>query len=314
LRRLWGAFRQARVILTANNYRVFDHLRKPQSARTVAKRLNTDLRATSILLDALTGLGLLKKMNNRYINSALADRFLVSESPYFQGDILRHADVLWKNWSALDDVIKTGKPHHEWHDQEAFILGMHNLAVLKVKDVIRRIGMRGVKTALDLGGGPGTYSLEMARRGIQVTLFDREETIEIAKRVIQKSGFTIKHPIRYIKGDFLEDDIGDDYDLIFISQVLHAYSEEDVVHLFRKCKRALNKGGRLVIQEFYISSDLTTPASSALFSVNMLVNTEGGRCYSPDELKRWLRDTGFVYSGSFIFDDSIIMEGRANED
>jgi len=49
-----------------------------------------------------------------------------------------------------------------------------------------RAGLKGVKTALDLGGGAGTYSIEMAKRGVSGTLFDRPETIEIAKRVIEK--------------------------------------------------------------------------------------------------------------------------------
>lgn len=309
LRRLWGGFRQARVLLTANNYRIFDHLSKPLSAKALSRRLNTDLRATEILLDALTGLGLLKKKNNMYSNSALANKFLVSNAPYYQGDILRHADVLWKNWSGLDEVLRTGKPYHKWHSQEAFILGMHNLAVLKARDVLKTIGLKGVKTALDLGGGPGTYSIEMARRGINVTLFDRPETIEIAKKVIQDSRFKVQDSISFIKGDFLVDDFGGGYDLIFISQVLHAYSEKENLQVLRKCKKALNRGGRIVVQEFYISEDLTQPATSALFSVNMLINTESGRCYSPKEIKGWFKKIGFNGIKEIHFDDSVLIEG-----
>ncbi|GAB4548116.1 MAG: methyltransferase [Thermodesulfovibrionia bacterium] len=309
LREIWGGFRQARVLLTANNYRIFDHLIRPRSARAVSRELNTDLRATGILLDALTGLGLLRKRNGMYSNSPIANKFLVSGSPYYQGDILRHADILWKNWSGLDEVLKTGKPYHKWHDQQAFILGMHNLAVLKAGGVLRNIGLKGVKTALDLGGGPGTYSIEMAKRGIKVTLFDRSETIKIAKKVIQDAGYRIEDLVSYIEGDFLEDDLGGGYDLILISQVLHAYSEGDIIHVLRRCKRALNKGGRVVIQEFYISNDLTHPLQSALFSVNMLVNTEGGRCYSPVEIKDWFRRIGLKGIREVYFDDSVLIEG-----
>ena len=61
LRRLWGGFWASRVLLTANNYRIFDYLIKPQSANAIAKKLKTNLRATEILLDAITGIGLLKK-------------------------------------------------------------------------------------------------------------------------------------------------------------------------------------------------------------------------------------------------------------
>jgi len=307
LRKIWGGFRSARVLLTANNYRVFDHLKRPQSAKAVSKRLGTDLRATEILLDALTGLDLLKKKRGRYMNSPVASKFLVSETPYYQGDILRHADTLWKNWSWLDEVLKTGNPYHRAHDHKAFILGMHNIASLKVKDVIKIIGLKGVKTALDLGGGPGTYSIEMAKRGVKVILFDRPETIEIAKGVINKSGIK---DITFMHGDFLYDDIGKGYDLIFASQILHSNSEKDNLHLLRKCKRALNRRGRVVVQEFYISEDKTYPPHSALFSVNMLINTVSGRCYSSGEIKGWLRKVGLKDIRERFFDDSVLIEGK----
>ncbi len=307
LRKIWGAFRASRVLITANNYRIFDHFTRPQSARTISKKLNIDSRATEILLDALTGLGLLRKKENRYSNTDISKQFLVSGSSYYQGDIIRHADTLWKNWSALDDVIKTGKPSRNARDHEAFILGMHNLASLKAKDVIQLIGLKGVETALDLGGGPGTYSIEMARKGVHVTLIDYPETVEIAKRLLKKE---IVNIINFISGDFLSDNIGAGYDLIFISQILHAYSDKDNLDLLKKCKKSLNNGGRIVIQEFYISKDRTHPVQSALFSMNMLVNTQGGRCYSPEEIKSWLTKIRLKNIRETLIDDSVLITGK----
>jgi len=107
IRKIWGSFRQARVLLTANNYRIFDQLKKPVSAASVSKKIKTDLRATTILLDALTGIGLLKKRSNRYQNTKPASKFLFSGSPHYQGNIIRHAETLWQNWSGL------GRDHRE---------------------------------------------------------------------------------------------------------------------------------------------------------------------------------------------------------
>ncbi|MBI4687354.1 MAG: methyltransferase domain-containing protein [Nitrospirae bacterium] len=306
LKNLWGGFRASRVLLTANNYRIFDYLIRPASAASLSKKLRTDLRATGMLLDALTGLGIIKKQGSKYLNSPLASEFLVSGKPYYQGDIIRHADTMWKNWSALDKAIKTGKPCREARNHESFILGMHNLSVLKAKDVLKKIGLIGAKKALDLGGGPGTYSMEMAKKGIFVTLFDRPETIEIAKKAIEKA--KVKG-INFIEGNFLEDDIGRGYDLILISQVLHSYSDRENLMLLRKCKKALNKSGRIVIQEFKISKDMTYPPQSALFSVNMLVNTDAGRCYSPEEIKGWLKKIRMKKITEKLVDDSVLIEG-----
>ena len=305
LRKLWGGFWASRALLTANNYRIFDYLIKPQSANAIAKKLKTNLRATNILLDAITGIGLLKKNKDRYSNAPISAKFLVRGSAYYQGDILRHADSLWQNWSELDEIIKTGKPIRKAHDHEAFIMGMHNIASLKVKSVIKAIGVGGVKTALDLGGGPGTYSIEMAKKGVDVTLLDRSETVKIARRVVKKEGI---ENIDFIEGDFLHDDIGRGYDLIFISQILHALSEKDNLHLLKKCKRALNKRGRIVIQEFHLMKDRAHPPQGSLFSVNMLVNTEGGRSYSPDEMKNWLSKIGFKKAEEKLMGETVIIQ------
>jgi 2-polyprenyl-3-methyl-5-hydroxy-6-metoxy-1,4-benzoquinol methylase len=307
LRRIWGGFRPARVLMTANNYRVFDHLAHPRSARAVSEDLHTDLRATGILLDALVAIGLLVKQKNRYRNTATASQFLVSGKPYYQGDIISHADALWKNWSGLDEVLKTGRPHHRFRDRKAFILGMHNIASLKAKDVIDMIGLKGVRTALDLGGGPGTYSIEMARRGIKVTLFDFPETVEIARKVIGREkadGIILKG------GDFMADNIGKGYDLVFISQILHSYSEKENLRLLKKCKKALGEGGRMGIQEFHINSSRTHPVQGALFSVNMLVNTEGGRCYSIEEIRSWILKTGLKKIRKGFIDDAVVIVGQ----
>ena len=307
LRKLWSGFQTARVMLTANNFGVFDRLIKQKTSKELAKDIGTDKRATGILLDALAGLGLLRKQGSRYKNAAIASQFLVSRSPFYQGDIMKHMDTLWDNWSSLDNVIKTGNPCHKSQNHQAFILGMHNLAVLRAGEVIKEIGLKGVKRALDLGSGPGTYAAEMAKRGVDVVLFDTSETIKIARGVINKRN--IKN-IDFTQGDFLYDDIGSGYDLIFISQILHAYSEKNNIMLLKKCRKALNNNGKVVIQEFFIRENMTYPVQSALFSINMLVGTEGGRCYSPGEMKTWFLKTGFKNVRKKLVADNVLISAE----
>jgi ubiquinone/menaquinone biosynthesis C-methylase UbiE len=306
LRQILLGFRPARVLLTANNYRVFDHLSKPLSAKNLSKKIYTDSRATEIVLDALASIGLIEKKNNRYQNTQIATQFLVSKSPLYQGDIIRHYDTLWNNWSGLDHVLKSGKPYHTERSREAFILGMHNIASLKSQALMKLIGLKGVKTALDLGGGPGTYSIEMSKRGVRVTLFDSPDTIEIAKKITRRE---TSKSIRFIGGDFMTDNIGKGYDLIFVSQILHAYSERDNLLILRKCRNALWNGGRIVIHEFPLSHDRIYPLQSALFSVNMLINTVGGRCYSSEEIRGWLVKVGLKDIKEQMLVDTVILSG-----
>jgi 2-polyprenyl-3-methyl-5-hydroxy-6-metoxy-1,4-benzoquinol methylase len=309
LRKIWSSFQQARVLMTAINYGIFDHLKEPATAVRLAVRKKTDERATEILLDALSGMGLLQKKQGYYKNRSIASRLLVSESPYYQGDIIKHADALWHKWTDLDKIMKSGAPSRRSRIHNSFIMGMHNLSVLKAKDIVNNLDLRGVKRALDLGGGPGTYSIELARKEVEVTLFDTPATIKIAKKVIGNNRGA-KNLIGFIGGDFLTDHIGQDYDLIFVSQILHMLSEQANLRLLGKCKKALKKKGMVVVQEFLINSERTRPLWSSLFSVNMLVNTDGGRTYTPEEVKSWLLKLGFESVRKKIVSDGVLVSAR----
>jgi len=306
--KLWGGFRASRAVLTANNYAVFEYLRTPKTAADVARAARIDPRATEILLDAVTALGLLKKTGVQYRNTPVAQQLLLKDSPWYQGDMLRHADFLWKNWSGLDEVVRTGLPNRPTSsDNEPFIKAMHNNAVIRVQDVMNSINLRGVKKALDLGGGPGTYSTELVRRGISVTLFDLPETISIARQMIPEA---ITRNIDFRSGNFLSDDIGIGYDLVFISQIFHSFSADENIALLGKSRNSLNPKGRIAIQEFLLEKNRSSPASGVLFSVNMLVNTSSGRSYTRQEMKIWLERSGFKGIRTKILNETVLMLGN----
>jgi ubiquinone/menaquinone biosynthesis C-methylase UbiE len=308
IRELVSNFWISRIILTANNLRVFDELEKTMTAKSVAKKLSLDPRATELLLNSLVSLKLLKKEGNKFINTSASSKYLVQQSPFYLGDIIRHNDILWTNWSYLNEVIKTGSPANKAFELESFILGMHNLANLKKDVLIKQLSLKGIQKILDLGGGPGTYSMEFAKRGKDVYLFDRPEALEIAKTLIAKEGLGDR--ITLLEGDFLTDPIGSDYDMVLMSQILHSYGKRDIKSLLKKTRNALKPSGILVIHEFYLNSNLTEPLTGAIFSINMLVNTPQGRTYSVQELKKFLKQSGFKVIGVHRVDDTVLIQSQ----
>ena len=311
LRRLYLGFVSSRAVLTANNLEVFEHLRKPLTAAQTAKKIKADERATGILLDALTGIGLVRKSRDgKYRNAQISETCLVKGTRLYQGDIIRHASSMWENFSALDEVVRTGRPAGRGKDHESFILGMHNLTVLRAAVLIKAVGLKDIKTMLDLGGGPGTNAIAFSKQGIKATIFDLPETIAIARKVARREGVK---DLGFIAGNFQTDSIGTGYDLILISQIFHAFSVEENIALLGKCRNALNPGGRVVVQEFPINDALTAPPQSALFSVNMLVATPSGRCYSPREMKKWMKETGYRDIAVKNLEETVLVEGRVKK-
>ncbi len=303
-----SSFMPARIILSANRYRIFDHLEYGgKTPAALAAAVKTDRRATGLLLNSLAAIGLIRKKNGRYANAPVASRFLVKGKPEYQGDILDHNNVLWDNWSGLDTVLKTGKPFRRSHDHKSFILGMHNLAAMKAGDVTGTIGLKGVRRLLDLGGGPGTYSMAFAKKKIEVTLLDLPETLKISRRLARESG--LEKTMRFMPGDFTKDQWGSGYDMIFISQIFHAYTAEECLSMLRKSYAALEPGGRVVVHEFYLDETMTNPLQGAIFAINMLVNTPGGRSYTPQEMSRWMKKARFSPVEQKLLGETVLLTG-----
>ncbi len=316
LANIWRGFMSSRVMLTAVELGVFEKLKKPKSMKEAARVLKTSLRGTEVLLKALVALKVLRKSGQKYSNSQVTNRYLVKGAPEYHGDIILHYSNMWNSWSNLTEVVKTGKPSPRSRDKksfESFIMGMHNLSRSRAPELVRAIGMDGVTHALDLGGGPGTNAMEMAKpvhKVDKVTLFDYPETLKIARRVVRKerarnSGIKIN----YKGGDFTTDPIGNSFDLILVSQIYHAYSEEASLEITKKCHDALVPGGRIAVQEFVVSKDRTSPPGGALFSVNMLVGTTGGNTYHTSHIASWLREAGFVKIKSKPLRETVLVMG-----
>jgi ubiquinone/menaquinone biosynthesis C-methylase UbiE len=195
----------------------------------------------------------------------------------------------------LEKTIRGGRkgPGRQPDYQDNFIRGMEDNARERAVVVARRIPLRAGERVLDLGGGPGTYAVEWARRypGAQVTVFDTPETLCVTRKILRDKGAS--RLVRLLEGDFQKDPIGGPYDLVWISQILHAYSEKDCVALLRKARRALAKGGRAAVQEFLLEEGGTSPPGPAFFSVHMLAVTDGGKAYSAREIASMFQAAGF---------------------
>lgn len=302
------SFASARIILTSNNLRIFDLLEQKNTADFISKKLEIDKRATELLLNSLVAIGLLKKVKNFFKNDLIASRYLVKGKPLYQGNILDHFNCQWENWTDLDKIIKTGTPNHKNHHHKSFILGMHNQALPQIGRVLKNIDFKGVKNILDVGGGPGTYSMAFARKGIKTTLLDYPESLPFAQELIEKAG--LKKKIRLLSGDFLQTPLKEPFDMIFISQVLHRYNMDIIETVIKKLRYCLKPKGKLVIQETLIDLNHTWPLTGALFSINMLVNTYEGRSYPPEEIIRCLKKNGFKIISKHFFEDAYLISSQ----
>jgi (2Fe-2S) ferredoxin/predicted O-methyltransferase YrrM len=294
------AFQESRILLTAVELDLFTVVGSGATADQVAQKLHTDTRATEMLLNALVALDTLTKQDNTYHNTPLTSRFLTEGSPDNSRWSLMHSVSLWRRWSTLTDCIREGtsvtheeasKRGDEW--TKAFISAMDKNATLRAGQVAAAVGAQGVKRLLDVGGGSGAYSIAFARANadLRAEIFDLPSVIPLSAEYIKEAGFGDRIKVR--PGDLRTDKFDNGYDLVFISAICHMNSPEQNVELLKKSFDALNPGGRVVIQDFILDADKTSPRTAAMFSLNMLVGTRAGASYSEPEYNAWLNEAGF---------------------
>jgi SAM-dependent methyltransferase len=96
-------------------------------------------------------------------------------------------------------------------------------------------------------------------------------------------------------GNALTDDLGnEEYDLIFIGNLLHHFNEHTNRDLVKRSARALRPGGYLVIEELYrFQSPKEVGELGALSNLYFAATSEAGT-WSTREIAAWQREAGLL--------------------
>ena len=268
------------------------------STEEIARRMGGDLRGVTMLLNALSAIGLLIKKGQRYSNREESKALLVKGSPNYVGYMIMHHHHLVEAWSRLDQAVQTGKPARkrgarDEKELESFLMGMFNTAMGIAPNLARELDLEGRRHLLDLGGGPGTYAIHfcLANPELKATVFDLETTRPFARKTVAQFGLLER--IDFIAGNYLDDDqIDGAYDAVWLSHILHGEGPDASRMIINKAVSALEPGGLLLVHDFILNDSFDGPLFPALFALNMLVNTEEGRAYSEGEIKGMLENAG----------------------
>ncbi len=140
--------------------------------------------------------------------------------------------------------------------QAAFLLDNPlRRVVFKPDRVVDAIGLSGAEQVLELGPGPGFYSVEIARRLTQgqLNLLDLQpEMLAKARRRLERAGFG---DVSFTAGQASEELPFPDgtFDLAFLAAVIGEVPDKPVC--IRSLRRVLKPGGRLVFAETFPDPD-----------------------------------------------------------
>lgn len=297
-----GSYWNVCVLHCAIKMQVFAHLGdETLVAEQLAGRLAADARATGMLLDALSAMGLVIKTGETYQNAPISRQYLDENSPGFMGNIIYHHSHLYHDWGRLEEAVRAGGPPGPARERTEettrhFLLGMRDLAIRGADILAARLDLAGCRSFLDLGGGPGTYCLRFCRQisELRGVIYDMPGSEAVARQQIAAAA--LEQRVSFTAGNFLKDPLpAGPFDMVFLSQILHSCSFDECAMLINKVHPIVKPGGRIVIQDFILNDTKTAPVFAAVFALNMLLHTPAGRSYSLPEIQGWLQDAGFEH-------------------
>jgi len=149
------------ILRTALDFDLFDLLEEPKTAEQISSETGTVATIAEKFLNALCTIDILSKRDGAYVNTPLAATFLVNESPFYQGNMIRLSKNNSLNWSQLGSAMKgdvsdeIGERPERVFDS-GFILAMAEGSMRgslhqTVKEVSNLPEFKRARTLLDLG-------------------------------------------------------------------------------------------------------------------------------------------------------------------
>lgn len=310
----FNGFRVSKVIFSACELGVFDLLLQSQkslSAESVSQELQASQDGMERLLDALVGIDILDVEITHgkafYSSTDVANLYLAKASPKSLYNMIAYqSQTIYPLWNHLADAVREGKNQNEktlnvssdqifetlYRSEEEmlkFMQLMHATWVVDTHDVVTAFDLSPFKTMVDVGGCTGGLARELAKAypGSTVTVFDLPKVVEVAKK-----HFSVPDDsIAFQEGDFFTGELPEG-DLYIVARIIHDWKEEKCLQLLHKLCEQCKPGGGILIVEAMLNENRRGPVMTQLFSLNMLVQTEGKE-RTPSEYFHLLSSAGF---------------------
>ncbi len=301
-----GAF-HAPTLAIADELGVFEALRdRAATAAELATTLAIEVRATETIAGLMASLGFLTQADGRYVLTDVARTYLLTDSPYYWGGLLRRIRDNPLDCRKLVDGLRRGRAAAEarltgmWQAPKpppealvAFTHAMHAHSFALAMRTLPAFEIGPTSRLLDVAGGSGSYSIAAALHQPQLhcTLLDLPVVCDVAAEYALRHG--VGDRVATVAADMFEEPWPTGHDCILLSDIFHDWDDAACARLAAKAYEALPPGGRVLLHEMLLSDDKSGPPAAIAYSMIMVFVTQG-RQRSAREIREILTGAGFV--------------------
>ncbi|XP_054887989.1 acetylserotonin O-methyltransferase [Poeciliopsis prolifica] len=288
----------SKTVFTSCELGVFDVLlaaERPLSAEKISQAVGASLDGMQRLLAACTGLQLLNTHWDNgqvfYSNTEQSRVFLTRSSPLSLCQSIQYSSrTIYLCWHYLTDAVREGGNQYEkafgvsskdlfqalYRSDEEMVKFMHLMnSIWNIcgRDVVTAFDLTPFKVICDLGGCSGALAKQctLAYPECIVTIFDLPKVVRVSGEHFVTEA---DQRISFHEGDFFKDSLPV-ADLYILARILHDWTDERCIELLCRIYQACKPGGAVLLVEALLNEDGSGPLTAQLYSLNMLVQTEG---------------------------------------
>ncbi len=234
----------------------------------IAQKVGMSHYAVRVLLEAGLGIGLVYRKQGRYFLAKTGHFFLNDQMTRVNTDFMR--DVCYDGAQDLKACLLEGKPKGLRHlgNWETIYQGLsvlpepaktswfnfdHYYSDNAFPEALPLVFAGNPKKVMDIGANTGKFTLACLGYDpeVEVGLVDLQVQLNVAQKNIEDAGYGNR--VQYHQRNVLDKtaELPAGYDVIWMSQFLDCFADEEIISILQKCHRALPDTGRVFINETF---------------------------------------------------------------
>lgn len=286
--------------------------RKGADIDTIAKALKISPYGTKVLLEAGLSLEMVMIKEEKYYITKTGYFILSDELTRVNMDFTH--DVNYKGMMYLEDSIVAGKPKGlkvfgNWKTvyealaelpkkvRKSWFAFDHYYSDYAFPEVLPHIFKSNPKMILDVGGNTGKFSIYCAQNNedVHMTILDLPGQVKDAKNNIHKAGLDKRISTHAI--NLLDNSVPfpKGYDVIWMSQFLDCFSQEEILGLLNRSYDALDENGALYILETYWNKQEFKASTYSLHATSLYftaIANGNSQMYHSDDMSKLIDKSG----------------------
>jgi hypothetical protein len=286
----------------------------------VAEKLNLPVYGVKVLLEAGLSLEVVRVEENFFHLTKTGWFVLCDDLTRVNMDFTQ--DVNYLGMFSLTDSIKTGKPtglkvFGEWPTvyeglselpqqvQKSWFGFDHFYSDYAFPEIMPVIFRDNPRHILDVGGNTGKFAIQCATYNpdIRVTILDLPGQLAKAGENIRAAGYNDRIDLFSINLLDHTRPFPRDPDIIWMSQFLDCFSQEDITGLLRRSAEAMHKNSSLYILETYWDQQKYQASTYSLHATSLYFTNIANGCsqmYHSDDMRGLIEKSGLVLAEEIL--------------